>query len=148
MKKLLLLFIISIFYFKAQAQVCVYHIDKRARNFVEWEWTGWCVEKWDEGGVHHIACWLSKLQTTNCPACPGVAGNGGGENDFDDPVDETAADYLTGLSANTFFDESFNVTFNAIYQVSGEENPRHYRLTRYWSGLEEDDIIQTFERLD
>jgi hypothetical protein len=144
MKKIILtLLFITISGIMSYAE-CFRHVDSRvySKYFNQSEWGGFWVTTWyDTEGNYHIACGLTNFEPANCPTCGAPPGGG-------DPTDDVAAAYLYSQADASAYNEVFDATFNAIYQVSGEANPRHYRVTMSWTGIEEDDVIQHFERID
>lgn len=145
MKKLLLLLLLVSGFGSFSMAKCWRFVDPRvySRYFNEFAWAGFSVIDITDYTGRYINCTLSTTSTSDCPKCSG-AYNGAGA----DPTDQTAAQYLFGQADLSAYDENFNITIYAAYQVSGEENLRHYKVAMSWTGDEADDVIQVFERID
>lgn len=144
MKKLLLpVFFVLLFGLNSQAKVYRF-VDERvySRYFNEFAWSGFSIYRYtDNIGDVYLKCTLSTISSSDCPKS--IAPGGGS-----DPTDETAADYLFSQADASAYDENYNITIYATYQVSGEINARHYKVTMSWTEAEGEDVIQVFERID
>lgn len=155
MKKLLLLFLSLAFIYISNAQTtCKRSVDSRVydKYFNEFDWAGFWVQDWyDASGMRCIVCILSKTNPGVCPECPstGTFSSGG------DATDDLAFNYLldqANIACYTAEEEESNTPINTIiyanYQVAGEQNLRHYKVTITWTGDNSDLVEQILERID
>ena len=107
---------------------------------LEKEKAGWSYDRnVAPNGDVWVHCWPVD---ENCGICPMIDPGG-----MADPTDETACNYLMGLAEADALSGNYTGSYYAAYQVSGEQNLRHYSVIMTYNSVT-DEIDMAFSRID
>jgi hypothetical protein len=136
MKKILILTALLMFTLTSNA---TFHRKINAADLAV-EKEGWQYERvvWPDGDV-----WVHCYPDYEiCGTCPMIDPGG-----MADPTDETACNYLMGLAEADALLGNYTGSYYAAYQVSGEQNLRHYSVIMTYNSVT-DEIDMAFSRID